>query len=139
MTLTYTATFHVQASKTGGTIQFLYTWNNGRASPSGSVTIPPNDPSAVTFTYTATGRVGGAYAFPRSSAGERDQSQCGAIQSGDPDGDLHCIVSWHDTPDQRALDEQCDHRLGTHEYPPDLAYYRWRKKLAGRDPTLSCW
>jgi photosystem II stability/assembly factor-like uncharacterized protein len=64
MTLTYTATFHVQAGKTGGTIQFLYTWNNGRASPSGSVTVPPNGPSTVTFTYTATGQVGGAYAFP---------------------------------------------------------------------------
>ncbi|HEY6541641.1 MAG TPA: hypothetical protein VIZ18_11910 [Ktedonobacteraceae bacterium] len=64
LTLTYTATFHVQAGTAGGTIQFLYTWNNGRASPGGSVTVPPNGPSTVTFTYTATGRVGGAYAFP---------------------------------------------------------------------------
>lgn len=64
MTLTYTATFHVQAGKSGGTIQFLYTWNNGRASPAGSVTVPPHGPNTVTFTYTATGRVGGAYAFP---------------------------------------------------------------------------
>jgi hypothetical protein len=64
ITLTYTATFHVQAGTAGGTIQFLYTWNNGHASPSGSVTVAPNGPSIVTFTYTATGRVGGAYAFP---------------------------------------------------------------------------
>ena len=64
VTFTYTATFHVQAGTAGGTIQFLYTWNNGRASPSGSITIPPNGPSTATFTYTATGRVGGAYAFP---------------------------------------------------------------------------
>jgi hypothetical protein len=64
MTLTYTATFHVQAGTAGGTIQFLYTWNNGRASPSGSITVPPNGPSTATFTYTATGQVGGAYAFP---------------------------------------------------------------------------
>lgn len=64
MTLTYTATFHVQAGTAGGTIEFLYTWNNGRISPSGSVTVPPGVPSTVTFTYTATGRVGGAYAFP---------------------------------------------------------------------------
>ena len=64
MTFTYTATFHVQAGTAGGTIQFLYTWNNGRASPSGSVTVPPNGPSTVTFTYTATGRIGPAYAFP---------------------------------------------------------------------------
>ena len=64
ITLTYTATFHVQPGATGGTIQFLYTWNNGRASPSGSITVPPNGPNTVTFTYTATGQVGGAYAFP---------------------------------------------------------------------------
>ena len=64
MTFTYTATFHVQAGTAGGTIQFLYTWNNGHASPSGSVIVPPNGPSTVTFTYTATGRVGPAYAFP---------------------------------------------------------------------------
>ena len=64
MTFTYTATFHVQVGTAGGTIEFLYTWNNGRISPSGSVTVPPNGPSTATFTYTATGRVGGAYAFP---------------------------------------------------------------------------
>ncbi|HET9999324.1 MAG TPA: hypothetical protein VFQ36_00435 [Ktedonobacteraceae bacterium] len=64
MTLTYTATFHVQSGKSGGTIRFLYTWNNGRSSPVGSVTVPPNGPNTVTFTYTATGQVGGAYAFP---------------------------------------------------------------------------
>jgi hypothetical protein len=64
MTLTYTATFHVQVGTAGGTIEFLYTWNNGRASPSGSVTVPPGAPSTATFTFTATGRVGPAYAFP---------------------------------------------------------------------------
>jgi hypothetical protein len=63
-TLIYTATFHLQSTANGGTIQFLYTWNNGRASPSGSVTVPPNGPNTATFTYMATGRVGGAYAFP---------------------------------------------------------------------------
>ena len=64
MTLTYTATFQVQAGTAGGTIAFLYTWTNGRISPSGSVTVPPGAPRTVTFTYSATGRVGGAYAFP---------------------------------------------------------------------------
>ena len=44
---------------------FLYTWNDGRASPSGSVTVPPGGLRApATFTFTATGRVGPAYAFP---------------------------------------------------------------------------
>lgn len=64
VTFTYTTTFHVQAGTAGGTVQFLYTWNNGRASPSGTVAVAPNGPSTVTFTYTATGRVGPAYAFP---------------------------------------------------------------------------
>ena len=64
VTFTYTATFHVQAAAAGGKIEFLYTWNNGRASPSGSVVVPPNGPNSVTFTYTATGQVGPAYAFP---------------------------------------------------------------------------
>ena len=91
MTFTYTATFHVQAGTAGGTIQFLYTWNNGHASPSGSVIVPPNGPSTVTFTYTATGRVGPAYAFPRRCRGGRDQPRCGAIQPGDPGRRLHCI------------------------------------------------
>jgi len=64
ITLTYTTTFHVQVGTAGGTIEFLYTWNNGRISPIGNVTVPPNGLSTATFTYTATGRVGGAYAFP---------------------------------------------------------------------------
>ena len=64
VTVVYTATFHAVPNSAGGTLQFLYTWNNGRISPIGSVTVPPGPPSTVTFTYTATGRVGPAYAFP---------------------------------------------------------------------------
>lgn len=64
VTFTYTATFHVRAGPAGGTVRFLYTWNNGRASPAGTVVVPPNGPSTVTFTYTAKGQVGPAYAFP---------------------------------------------------------------------------
>src|SRR5579859_1839435 len=47
-------------------------------------------------------------------------------------------VSWPDPPDQRALDERCDHRLGSHDDPPDLAHHRWGEKLAERDATVSC-
>lgn len=79
VTFTYTATFHVQAGSAGGTIQFLYTWNNGRASPSGSVSVAPNGPSTVTFTYTATGRVGPAYAFP--GVGQVNVTSPGTLQS----------------------------------------------------------
>ena len=79
LTLTYTATFHVQAGTAGGTIQFLYTWNNGHASPSGSVTVLPDGSSTATFTYTATGQVGGAYAFP--GVGQVNVTSPNAVQS----------------------------------------------------------
>ena len=88
ITLTYTATFHVQAGATGGTIEFLYTWNNGRASPSGSVNVPPNGPSTVTFTYIATGRLGGAYAFP--GVAQMNVTSPNVVQSNQviPSGDV---------------------------------------------------
>lgn len=48
---TYTATFHIPAGTAGGTIQFMYTTNNGRASTDANVTV---DPGATTKTYTFT-------------------------------------------------------------------------------------
>src|SRR5579859_413341 len=47
-------------------------------------------------------------------------------------------VSWPDPLDQRALDERCDHWLGSHDDPPDLAHHRWGEELAERDATVSC-
>src|SRR5947209_19022484 len=38
---TYTATFHIPANTAGGTIQFMYTVNNGRSSTSASVAVSP--------------------------------------------------------------------------------------------------
>jgi hypothetical protein len=64
VTFTYTATFHVQVGTAGGTIQFLYTWNNGRASPSGSVTVPPGSPSTVTFSFTTSGTLYVDHTYP---------------------------------------------------------------------------
>src|SRR6266852_5578797 len=52
-TFTYTATFHVPAGTAGGTIKFLYTWNNGRVSPIASVTVPPGQTTAI-FTFTTS-------------------------------------------------------------------------------------
>ncbi len=52
-TFTYTATFHIPAGTAGGTIKFLYTWNNGHASPSASVTVLPGQITAI-FTFSTS-------------------------------------------------------------------------------------
>ena len=62
-TFTYTATFHIPAGTTGGTIQFLYTWNNGHASPSASVTVPPGQ-STATYTFTSSGTLYVDHTYP---------------------------------------------------------------------------
>ncbi len=62
-TFTYTATFHIPAGTAGGTIQFLYTWNNGHASPSASVTVPPGQ-STVTYTFTNSGTLYADHTYP---------------------------------------------------------------------------
>jgi hypothetical protein len=62
-TFTYTATFHVQDGSAGGTIQFLYTWNNGRASPSASVTVPPGQSTAI-YTFTISGTLPSDHTYP---------------------------------------------------------------------------
>ena len=51
---TYTATFHVPAGTAGGSIQFMYTLNNGRSSTNASVTVGPGE-TTKTFTFTSTG------------------------------------------------------------------------------------
>jgi len=62
-TFTYTATFHIPAGTAGGTIQFLYTWNNGHASPSASVTVPPGQ-STATYTFTSSGTLYVDHTYP---------------------------------------------------------------------------
>jgi len=63
VTFTYTATFHIPAGTAGGTIQFLYTWNNGRGSPSASVTVPPAQTTA-TYTFTTSGILYADHTYP---------------------------------------------------------------------------
>ncbi|HLX58405.1 MAG TPA: hypothetical protein VKR83_15415 [Ktedonobacteraceae bacterium] len=63
VTFTYTATFHVPAGTAGGTIKFLYTWNNGRASPSASVIVPPEQSTAI-YTFTTPGTLYADHTFP---------------------------------------------------------------------------
>jgi hypothetical protein len=54
ITLIYVATFHMVPPNTaGGRIQFLYTWNEGHASPDTSVYVGPGDATA-TFTFAIT-------------------------------------------------------------------------------------
>ncbi len=54
LTVTYTATFHVAPNSPGGTVQFLYTTNNGRSSPSASLTFAPGE-TTKTYTFTSSG------------------------------------------------------------------------------------
>lgn len=63
VTVTYTATFHIAANSPGGTIQFLYTWNNGRASPSASVQVAPGQTTA-TYSFTWSGTLSPDHVLP---------------------------------------------------------------------------
>ena len=53
-TVTYTATFHVVANSVGGTVQFLYTVNNGRGQTPASITFSPGQTTKV-YTFTWSG------------------------------------------------------------------------------------
>lgn len=62
-TFTYTATFHVPAGTAGGTIQFMYTTNNGRSTQSASVTVPAGQ-STATYTFTTSGTLYADHTYP---------------------------------------------------------------------------
>jgi hypothetical protein len=51
---TYTATFHIPANTTGGTIQFSYTLNNGRSQTNAYVTVGAGE-TTKTYTFTSSG------------------------------------------------------------------------------------
>jgi len=61
--VTYTATFHIAANSPGGTIQFTYTVNNGRSSPSASVTVSPGQTTA-TYSFTWSGNLPPDHTYP---------------------------------------------------------------------------
>lgn len=63
ITVTYTATFHIAPDGPGGTIQFLYTRNNGHASPSASVNVNPGQTTA-TYTFTWSGQLPADHTLP---------------------------------------------------------------------------
>jgi len=63
LTVTYTATFHLAPNSPGGTIDFLYTWNNGRASPSASTSVGPGQTTA-TYSFTWSGQLLADHVLP---------------------------------------------------------------------------
>ena len=63
LTVTYKATFHIAANSPGGTIQFLYTVNNGRSSPGASVSVGPGETTA-TYSFTWSGKLPTDHTYP---------------------------------------------------------------------------
>ncbi len=54
VTVTYTATFHIAPDSNGGTIQFMYTVNNGRSSTPASLAVAPGN-TIATYSFTWSG------------------------------------------------------------------------------------
>src|SRR5579884_516015 len=63
ITFTYTATFHVAPGSPGGTIQFMWTANNGRSSTNASISFAPNQ-TTKTYTFTVSGVLYPDHTFP---------------------------------------------------------------------------
>ncbi|OLC62283.1 MAG: hypothetical protein AUH89_01505 [Ktedonobacter sp. 13_1_40CM_4_52_4] len=63
VTFTYTVTFHVAPNSRGGTIQFMYTTNNGRSSTNSSVTASAGT-TTVTYKFTSSGVLYPDHTFP---------------------------------------------------------------------------
>jgi predicted anti-sigma-YlaC factor YlaD len=63
LTVTYTATFHIAPQSSGGTIQFMYTSDNGRGSANASVTVAPANTTA-TYSYSVSGTLAADHTFP---------------------------------------------------------------------------
>lgn len=63
ITVTYTATFHIAANSPGGSIQFIYTVNNGRSTPGASVNVSPGQTTA-TYSFTWSGNLPPDHTYP---------------------------------------------------------------------------
>ncbi|HZU67734.1 MAG TPA: hypothetical protein VFA09_10705 [Ktedonobacteraceae bacterium] len=63
VTFTYTATFHAAAGSGGGTVQFMWTANNGRSSTNASVTFAPGQ-TTKTYTFSVSGTLPPDHTFP---------------------------------------------------------------------------
>lgn len=60
---TYTATFHIPAGTAGGTIQFMYTLNNGHSSSSANVAVGLGE-TTKTYTFTSSGTLYPDHTYP---------------------------------------------------------------------------
>lgn len=63
VSFTYTATFHIAANSPGGTIQFMYTVNNGRGSTNASVKVGAGK-TVATYTFTSSGTLPPDHTYP---------------------------------------------------------------------------
>lgn len=63
ITVTYTATFHVVANSPGGTVQFVYTVNNGRGSTPASLSFAPGQ-TTKTYSFTWRGTLSQDNVYP---------------------------------------------------------------------------
>lgn len=63
ITVTYTATFHIAPNSAGGTIQFVYTVNNGRGSPSANVSVSPGE-TTKNYSFTWMGNLPADHTYP---------------------------------------------------------------------------
>jgi hypothetical protein len=63
VTVTYTATFHVAPDSNGGTVQFMYTVNNGRGSTPASLTVAPGV-TVMTYSFTWSGALPADHTYP---------------------------------------------------------------------------
>lgn len=63
LTVTYTATFHIAANSPGGTIQFTYTVNNGRGSPTARLTVGAGK-TIATYSFTWSGSLPADHTYP---------------------------------------------------------------------------
>lgn len=63
ITVTYTATFHVAANSPGGTVQFVYTVNNGRGTTPASLSFAAGQ-TTKTYTFTWQGTLAADNVYP---------------------------------------------------------------------------
>lgn len=64
LTVTYTATIHVAPGSNGGTVQFLYSVNNGRGSSQGSLVFAPGV-TTMTYSFTWSGALPLDHTYPQ--------------------------------------------------------------------------
>ena len=63
ITVTYTATFTVAPNSPGGTVQFMYTVNNGHSDTNATLTFAPGDTSK-TYAFTWSGNLPADHTYP---------------------------------------------------------------------------